>query len=97
MTKNKRKGISGKLTAEEVRQIFEDEGGAGRFPPFLTLAQAAELARVPVKTVQDWRYKGLLSGCSAKGGKRVRVLRDRFLQWLFQELTGDGGRHDAIG
>lgn len=56
---------------------------ADRFPPILTLQQAAALAQVPVGTIRDWRSRGLLSDCSRKCGREVRIWRDRFIRFLF--------------
>ena len=87
---------SSSLTLEEIRLTFDGTAWAERFPPVLSVPQAAELAQVPVGTIYDWSSRGVLHGCAAKKGKRLRILRDRFIAWLFEELDDNGGRHDAI-
>jgi len=79
------------LTEEEIANYFRDSTWAERFPPILTSEQAAELAAVPVGTVHDWSSRGLLNGFAAKKGKRLRILRDRFVAWLFENLCEKGG------
>jgi len=74
-----------KLTAKEVQIAFSDANWAAKFPPVLSLKQAAELMQVPLQTLYSWRSRGLLKGCSRKLGKYVRVFRDRFILQLFNE------------
>lgn len=49
------------------------------FPPFLTVAQAAELLQVPIGTIYDWRSQGLLDQCSFRVGGIVRINHDRLI------------------
>jgi len=74
-----------KLTAQEVRASFQSETDAGRFPPVLSVDQAAELLLVPKATIYDWRSRGLLNGCSRRLGKHVRFFRDRLILHVFNE------------
>ena len=69
------------LTQEELRRAFGD----GEYPPILTVEQAAELAQVSVKTVYDWSSRGLLQECAVRRGKRLRLWRDKFVAFLFEE------------
>lgn len=57
--------------------------GADIYPPILSLGQAAALAQVPLGTIRDWRSRGLLSECSYRRGREVRVWRDRFIKFIF--------------
>ena len=36
------------------------------------------------KSIYDWSHRGLLSGCAARVGKRLRIFRDRFVKFLFK-------------
>lgn len=78
------------LTAREVDGLFSDPAWAARFPPVLTVDQAADLARVPKQTVYAWSSQGLLKRCSRRAGRHLRILRNKFIQKLFNEgLHGD--------
>jgi hypothetical protein len=78
------------LTAKEVAGCFSDSSLAAAFPPILTVDQAAALAQVPKQTLYSWSSQGLLKGCSRRAGRHLRILRDRFIQKLFNEgLHGD--------
>ena len=76
---------STKLTANEIQQSFRDSDWEQRFPPILNVEQAAELAGVPKKTIYEWSSRGVLKGCANRFGRRLRILRDRFIQLLFEE------------
>ncbi len=78
------------LTDQEIASYFADSRGGGRFPPILTAGEAAELAGVPIGTIYDWSSRGLLDNCAAKKGKRLRILRDRLVAWLFEPLNDKG-------
>ncbi len=58
---------------------------ATKFPPVLTVDEAAQLARVPKQTVYAWSSQGLLKGCSRKVGRHLRILRDKFVLKIFNE------------
>jgi len=73
------------LTPKETSAMFVDPEWAARFPPILTVDEAAVLARVPKQTVYGWSSQGLLKGCSRKVGKHLRILRDRFILKIFNE------------
>jgi excisionase family DNA binding protein len=78
------------LTAKDVAAMFADPAWAAKFPPLLTVDEAAQLARVPKQTVYAWSSQGLLKGCSRKVGKHLRILRDKFILKIFNEgLHGD--------
>jgi excisionase family DNA binding protein len=47
---------------------------------FLTLAEAAELARVPRKTVEHWIYSGQLP--ATQRGKHRLVREELLVRWL---------------
>lgn len=65
-----------------IGEVFLDPYWSQKFPPILTVDQAAELASVPKKTIYIWSSDGLLEGCANRFGKRLRIFRDRFVQLL---------------
>jgi hypothetical protein len=73
------------LTDKEVSAMFSDPVWAAKFPPFLTVQEAAELARVPVQTIYAWSSQGLLKECSKRAGKRLLILRNKFVQKIICE------------
>ena len=81
-----------RLTDKEVTSPFADPYWAERFPPVMTMDQAANLLQVPKATLYDWRSRGLLHGCSRKLGKHVRFYRDRLLKHVFNEGVADGNK-----
>lgn len=78
-----------KLGDREIAEMFSRDADAERFPPILSLEQAADLLQLPTGTLRDWRSRGLLSGCSRKIGKHVRFIRDRLVKHLFNEGLRD--------
>ena len=76
---------SAKLSANEIQQAFGDSDWGKQFPPVLNVDQAAELASIPKKTIYEWSSRGVLKGCANRFGRRLRILRDRFIQLLFEE------------
>ncbi len=74
-----------RLSDKEIATAFSEPRWAERFPPVLTLAQAAELLQIPLQTLYQWRSRGLLGHCSRKVGKHVRIYRDRLLKQVFNE------------
>lgn len=74
-----------KLSDAEISASFADPLWGGRFPPVLTIDQAAELLQLPKATLYDWRSRGLLGKCSRKVGKYVRFYRDRLVKNIFNE------------
>jgi hypothetical protein len=72
-----------KLTDKEVTQLFADPTWSAKFPPVMSIGQAAELLQMPVATIYDWRSRGLLDGCCRKVGKHLRFLRDRLIKHHF--------------
>lgn len=74
-----------RLTAQDVANAFADPLWAAKFPPVLTIGQAAELLQVPKQTLYDWNSRGLLRGCCRKTGKHLRFFRDKFLYFVFNE------------
>ena len=74
-----------RLTDKEISAPFSDPLWAERYPPVMTLDQAAEMLQLPKGTLYDWRSRGLLGSCSRKAGKHVRFFRDRLLRLIFNE------------
>lgn len=74
-----------KLTDKEISTAFSSGEWAEKYPPILTLDQAAQLLGVPKDTIYGWRSRGLLRGCCRKIGKHLRFFRDRLIKQLFNE------------
>ena len=74
-----------KLSDKEIAAPFSVSPWSEKYPPVLTLEQAAELLQVPLPTLYQWRSRGLLGHCSRKVGKHLRVFRDRLLKQAFNE------------
>jgi hypothetical protein len=55
---------------------------AARYPSFLCVEQAAEIAHVPVKSIYHWSSIGLMDAFKAKRGRHVRLSRDAFIRFL---------------
>ena len=77
------------LTDSELDQAFSSSHWGERFPPILTIDQAAELLSIPKGTLYDWSSRGLLRDCARRVGKHHRFARDRLLKKVFNE-----GFHD---
>lgn len=80
-----------KLTADELTTNFASGPWAEKYPPILTITQAADMLQVPVGTLRFWRTTGRLSGCSRRCGRVLRFHRDRLIRWFFEGRR----RHDA--
>ena len=74
-----------RLGRAELSAMFADDQWSRVYPPVLTADVAARLANVPIGTIYDWSSRGLLDDCARKKGKRLRILRDRFVQFLFHQ------------
>lgn len=74
-----------KLTKAEIEAAFQSPSWAERYPPVLSIQQAAELLQIPKRTLYDWSSRGLLKGCARKVGKHLRFFRDRLLHKVFNE------------
>ena len=77
-----------KLTDREIARCFSDPVIAAKFPPILKINEAAELLRVPIGTLRDWRSRGLLPGCARRLGREVRFFRDRLIKHVFNNGLG---------
>lgn len=73
------------LNGREISAPFKEGVYAEKFPPILTIEQAAELVQIPVGTLRDWRSRGLLDDCCTKAGKHIRFHRDRFMKLIFND------------
>lgn len=83
MDQSQKQGLQ--LSAKELYTAFQDPHWAEKFPPILTVDQAAELVQVPKATIYGWSSRGLLDRCSRKVGKHLRFWRDRFLEFIFNK------------
>lgn len=70
------------LTILEAKALFAASPWEAKFPPLLTVDQAAALLQVPKQTVYAWSSQGRLDGCKTRAGKHLRFLRDRLVQTL---------------
>ena len=73
------------LSAKEISSLFADPTWAAKFPPILSVDQAAELAQVPKNTIYTWSSQGLLKDCSFRAGKYRRFVRNRFAHRIINE------------
>lgn len=71
------------LSESEILSTFATEPNSSRFPPILTIKQAADLLQASVNTVRSWRARGMLDGCGRRCGRQVRIFRDRLIRWYF--------------
>lgn len=74
-----------KLTAKELATAFSDPVWSQKYPPLMSIEQAAEMLQISKDTIYDWRSRGLLKGCCRKVGKHLRFFRDRLIQKLMNE------------
>ena len=72
----------GKQQQPSICEAFEDPYWNQKFPPLLSVDQAAELASVPKKTIYEWSSRGLLDDLANRFGRRLRIDRNRFIQLL---------------
>ncbi len=62
-----------------------------KFPPLITLSEAAEIAHVPLGTAYDWSSRGRLDGFKFKPGRSVLLARDAFIEYLLKSADSDAG------
>lgn len=72
------------ITDTELATAWSDPHWACKFPPILTVNQAAELLQIPKATVYDWSARKLLTDCSRRCGKHLRFFRDRLIRFYFE-------------
>ncbi|MCC7421865.1 MAG: helix-turn-helix domain-containing protein [Planctomycetaceae bacterium] len=85
-----RRDVGLSITAAEIAAAFSHSHWADRYPPVLTVDQAAELLRVPKSTLYAWSSQGRLKGCGRRVGKHLRLFRDRLLTHLFNGAFDNG-------
>ena len=74
-----------KLTNCELSAPFMESDWGSRFPPVMTVGQAAEMLQVPKSTIYEWSSRGMLHGCARRVGKHLRIFRERLLRHVFNE------------
>lgn len=74
-----------RISKEEIAATFAAGEWSTRYPPILTVDQAAELLSIPKATLYAWKSQGKLKGCCQKLGKHLRFYRDRFVQTVMNE------------
>jgi excisionase family DNA binding protein len=72
-----------KISSTEISTAFESPIWAEKFPPILSVDQAAQLLQVPKGTIYDWSSRGRLENCSFPAGRYLRFWRDRLVLQLF--------------
>lgn len=68
------------MQPDEIRNILSEY--ALKYPPLLTVAQAAELSQRPVGTIYDWSHRGRFDTIKRPLGREIRLLRDGFVLFL---------------
>lgn len=74
-----------RLSKQELTDAFSAPHWAEKYPPILSVDQAAELLQIPKSTLYEWRSRGRLKGCGRKVGKHVRFFRDRLILKVMNE------------
>ena len=77
--------VSLRLSDKEIASSFADPIWSERFPPVMTIDQAADLLQVPVATIYQWKSRRRLGTCCRKIGKHLRFYRDRLIKRVFNE------------
>ena len=85
--RTKNQGLT--LQPRELAAAFDTADWGTRFPPVLSVNQAAELLQIPKSTIYDWSSRGLLKGCSRRVGKRLLFWRDRLIDKVFNKGIND--------
>ena len=80
------------LTAKDLAATFADPLCAAKYPPILTIDEAAALLQIRKATIYDWSSRGLLKGCARKVGKHLRFYRDKLLLHIFNGSLQDNGQ-----
>lgn len=62
-----------------------------KFPPLITLSQAAEIAHVPLATAYDWSARKVFDGFKFKPGRSVLLSRDAFIEFLLKPPVPNPG------
>jgi excisionase family DNA binding protein len=73
------------LSAKEAAETFSDPTLTAKYPPILTVDQAAEMLQVRKQTIYNWSSRGCLKGCSRRIGKHLRILRDKLILHAFNK------------
>lgn len=55
---------------------------ANRYPPLITVEQAAEIAHVPIATIHAWSSDGAFDGFKVHRGRRILLQRDCFVRFV---------------
>ncbi len=71
------------LTQEVLVRLASDPDWVTKYPPILTVDQAANLVIVSKHTIYAWSSEGKLARCSNKSSGVLRILRDKFLLQFF--------------
>ena len=72
------------LTQDDLAAAFSGPW-AERYPPALTLQQAADLLQVPTSTIYHKRCEGKLDGTFTKMAGKLRFWRDKLMAKAFAE------------
>lgn len=55
---------------------------ANRYPPLISVEQAAEIAHAPPATIHGWSADGAFDGFKARSGRRILLQRDCFVRYV---------------
>ena len=68
------------MEPQDVNQAMKEY--ANKYPPMLTLVQAAEIIQRPLATLYDWSHRGRFDSFKQRNGREIRLLRDPFLRFF---------------
>jgi excisionase family DNA binding protein len=68
------------MTASLNDGIYEEY--AQRYPPLITVEQAAEIAHVPKATIHAWSSANRLDEIKIRCGRRILLKRDSFVRFV---------------
>lgn len=71
------------LQPDEIIKAFAMDDVHHRFPPVLSVPQAADLLGRPADTIRLWITQGKLKGAVRKRGKAYFIWRDRLIKAIF--------------
>ena len=72
------------ISDTELATAWSDPHWISKFPPIMTVSQAAALLQISKATLYDWSSRKLLADCSRRCGKHLRFLRDRLVRFYFE-------------
>ncbi len=71
-----------RIARSAIAETFLKET-ARLYPPILGAVEAANLLKVPIKTVRNWLAEGRLDSAARKRGRRWLIWRDALIDLIF--------------